>query len=87
MKRSNLPKEVDWRGSGADAGVKDQGMCGSCWSFGATAAMEGAWCEAGACHWRERQPDNLKHPQPDSPTASKPEALNPRARQLQNQKP
>mmetsp|Transcript_15665 Transcript_15665/g.46229 ORF Transcript_15665/g.46229 Transcript_15665/m.46229 type:complete len:753 (-) Transcript_15665:166-2424(-) len=43
MKRSNLPKEVDWRGSGADAGVKDQGMCGSCWSFGATAAMEGAW--------------------------------------------
>lgn len=43
LRKSELPREVDWRGTGADPGVKDQGMCGSCWTFGATATMEGAW--------------------------------------------
>eukprot|EP01035_Chromulina_nebulosa_P021230 gene21230-27505_t len=37
---SSLPTSADWRESGIVSVVKDQGYCGSCWAFAATAVLE-----------------------------------------------
>jgi len=38
-----IPTSIDWRTMGAVNKVKDQGICGSCWSFATVGTLEGSY--------------------------------------------
>uniref|UniRef100_A0A8D8U3N5 Counting factor associated protein D n=1 Tax=Cacopsylla melanoneura TaxID=428564 RepID=A0A8D8U3N5_9HEMI len=43
INKADYPETLDWTLYGAVTPVKDQSVCGSCWSFGTTGTLEGAY--------------------------------------------
>jgi len=39
----SVPSSINWVDKGAVNPPKDQGVCGSCWTFGTVGSLEGAW--------------------------------------------
>lgn len=52
----SIPTSVDWVAKGVVVPIKNQGQCGSCWAFSATANMEGVF------NWYLRQNPNVTVP-------------------------
>jgi len=46
MDINDLPVNVDWRTKGIISPVKDQGECGSCWSFGTAETVESYYAKS-----------------------------------------